>query len=245
MCAVVVAKFLRCFIILLFFNATCNGAYIFGWMLHNPIPDGSTATELSESRLLASDEARGNETSELLRVRCEEDSDCVQFDGTYCDTHYGYCDHLHEEGDLCRRDGQCENGLICIFGKCEVPAKPGHKGARCNDESDCKDHLCCARQHGEKICKSKLQRGHQCYVPLGGLDYSLNELCPCDDGLVCVKRKTKHKRLVFVFAAQTLCRHKKIFASKTFLSFLLRRGRHFSSELNQLKCMPSTDDLRD
>ncbi|UXI22779.1 hypothetical protein NH340_JMT08722 [Sarcoptes scabiei] len=103
----------------------------------------------------------------------------------YCDRHYGYCDYFRSAGDLCRHDSQCDGDLICMFGRCEVPSKSGQKGARCNHSDDCLEGLCCARQHGERICKPKLKLGQQCFVPLGGLDYSLNELCPCDQGLEC------------------------------------------------------------
>ena len=107
------------------------------------------------------------------------------------DLHYGYCNTLQKEMSLCRRDAQCEEGLICMFGKCRQTPEPGYKGSRCKSDEDCKSHLCCARQHGEKICKQKLQKGQKCYVPIGGLEYSLNELCPCDTGLICIQRKKK------------------------------------------------------
>lgn len=155
-------------------------AYIFGWMLHNPIPDEMTLT-------LAGDPHNDTHT----HTKCKEDADCGINSDLYCDHHYGHCDTIKKEGELCRRDAQCGTQLICIFGKCDTPSKPGHKGSRCIDDSDCKSNLCCARQHGEKICKSKLQRGHRCFVPSGGLDYSLNELCPCDEGLICAKSKSK------------------------------------------------------
>ncbi|RWS27420.1 dickkopf-related protein 3-like protein [Leptotrombidium deliense] len=67
-------------------------------------------------------------------------------------------------------------------------------------DADCHPHLCCARQHGERICKAKLQKGQRCFVPLGGLDYSLNELCPCDEGLSCVQRKRKSEKSVALCA---------------------------------------------
>ena len=59
-------------------------------------------------------------------------------------------------------------------------------GTRCSNDQDCGEGKCCARQHGEYICKNKLQHGHMCFVPKGGLAYSLNELCPCEEGLVCI-----------------------------------------------------------
>ena len=170
LCVINLARFTSC-------------AYIYGYLLHNPIPDD----------LDMANSFQNDENATLTSIKCSDDSDCEQSD-MYCDSHYHQCDYLHEEGQLCRRDGQCGHGLICIFGKCKTPAKPGHKGSRCDSDSDCKPSLCCARQHGEKICKGKLHRGNRCFVPLGGLDYSLNESCPCDVGLECVKVKSKQKR---------------------------------------------------
>ncbi len=179
----VTMKFSKIISLLFCLYDLCNCAYIFGWMLHNPIPHD----------LAISDQTINTTNS---TIKCKNDNDCGTDSDMYCDSHYGTCDYLHEQGVLCRRDGQCRKGLICIFGKCETPSKPGHKGSRCIDDTDCKSNLCCARQHGEKICKSKLQRGHRCFVPLGGLDYSLNELCPCDHALECLRVKPKHKRSV-------------------------------------------------
>lgn len=175
---------------LFYFCQTSSCAYIYAYLLHNPIPDESFPSIKNDN--LFADQANNNLTE--VKIKCKEDSDCGDDNDLYCDMHYGYCNSLYGENELCRRDGQCARGLICIFGKCEVPAKPGHKGARCFDNQDCNANLCCARQHGEKICKNKIQKGHRCYVPMGGLDYSLNELCPCEDGLVCTKRKSKQKR---------------------------------------------------
>lgn len=67
-------------------------------------------------------------------------------------------------------------------------------GSRCEGSSDCKQGLCCARAHGERVCKAKLSLGHNCYVPQGGLQYVLNELCPCEEGLVCKNVGTKMRR---------------------------------------------------
>lgn len=175
-----------CLQVVFFYSQLVSSAYIFGWMLHNPIPDESVAESTQNDFLVADND---NATA---RLTCHQDSDCA--DELYCDTHYGFCETKKSKGELCRRDEGCSGGLICIFGKCDVPSKPGHKGARCNKDRDCNPNFCCARQHGEKICKNKLHRGHRCFVPLGGLDYSLNELCPCDEGLTCAKQKAKSKR---------------------------------------------------
>ena len=60
-------------------------------------------------------------------------------------------------------------------------------GARCGASlsGECGAGLCCVRVHGERMCRSRLRLMQRCYVPRGGLDYSLNELCSCAEGLVC------------------------------------------------------------
>lgn len=148
----------------------------------------SSATHASSGQSLSSS------SSLSFRIHCKQDSDCIDDEAgdddylMYCDRHYGYCDFFRQVGELCRTDSQCDQGLICMFGRCDRPAPPGERGSRCSGQaSDCNDGLCCARQHGERICKPKLQLGQQCFVPLGGLDYSLNELCPCEESLHCAQ----------------------------------------------------------
>src|SRR5689334_21664154 len=58
-------------------------------------------------------------------------------------------------------------------------------GSRCAADEECSSNMCCARQHGERVCKPRLRLGQRCYVPDGGLAYSLNEICPCSAGLIC------------------------------------------------------------
>ncbi|XP_013407542.1 dickkopf-related protein 3 [Lingula anatina] len=114
---------------------------------------------------------------------CTTDKSCGRH--RFCDKFYGTCEPHRREGDACRRDGHCQKGFDCMFGKCQKSQKAGELGARCKHDRDCGSSMCCARQHGEKVCKAKLQLAENCYVPKGGLDYSLNELCPCDKGLIC------------------------------------------------------------
>lgn len=72
-----------------------------------------------------------------------------------------------------------------MFGKCAKPKESGKNGSRCLDDSDCEQDHCCARLLGVKICKPKLKLNQRCFVPFGGISYSLNEICPCVTGLVC------------------------------------------------------------
>lgn len=62
-------------------------------------------------------------------------------------------------------------------------------GARCKADRDCVGSMCCARHHGEQVCKRRLTLGESCYVPDGGLAFSINQICPCDEGLLCREKK--------------------------------------------------------
>lgn len=160
-----------------------------GEELHAESSDSETSTRVNSGEQ--------NLMTETVLIRCRRDADCIDDNSPdadnlmYCDRHYGYCDFFRSAGELCRTDSQCDAGLICMFGRCEAPQVAGASGARCSAPADCNPGLCCARQHGERICKPKLKLGQQCFVPLGGLHYSLNELCPCEEGLACTQQ---HKR---------------------------------------------------
>lgn len=69
-----------------------------------------------------------------------------------------------------------------------------HSGARCKDDRDCGASMCCAWHHGEQVCKRRLFHGEICYVGDGGLAYKTNQLCPCDQGLVCRQNAGPHVR---------------------------------------------------
>ncbi|XP_051523450.1 dickkopf-related protein 3-like isoform X3 [Myxocyprinus asiaticus] len=90
-----------------------------------------------------------------------------------------------QEGQYCRRDAQCVRGLSCMFGRCIRSIPDGQEGARCKLDRDCGASMCCARHHGERVCKRRLVLGESCFVPDGGLAFSINQICPCDEGLLC------------------------------------------------------------
>uniref|UniRef100_A0A672H4G5 Dickkopf N-terminal cysteine-rich domain-containing protein n=1 Tax=Salarias fasciatus TaxID=181472 RepID=A0A672H4G5_SALFA len=117
------------------------------------------------------------------QAACDQDRACGR--GFSCDRHFGLCVPLRGEGQYCRRDAQCVRGLSCMFGKCHRSIPNGHEGARCKLDRDCGPSMCCARHHGELVCKRRLVRGDGCYVPDGGLAFSINQICPCDEGLLC------------------------------------------------------------
>uniref|UniRef100_A0A3Q1F5Z5 Dickkopf N-terminal cysteine-rich domain-containing protein n=1 Tax=Acanthochromis polyacanthus TaxID=80966 RepID=A0A3Q1F5Z5_9TELE len=119
----------------------------------------------------------------FLQAVCEHDRVCGR--GFYCDRHFGLCVPLRAEGFYCRRDSQCVRGLSCMFGKCHRSVPTGHEGSRCKVDRDCGPSMCCARHHGELVCKRRLVDGESCFVPDGGLAFSINQICPCDEGLLC------------------------------------------------------------
>ncbi|XP_014665824.1 PREDICTED: dickkopf-related protein 3-like [Priapulus caudatus] len=179
---------------------TSTRAYIWSWAWSNPALSQQgqppEPTYHPRNTHLRADTA-SNETSEKLQLQvayqrpCENDKACGK--GKFCDHHYGTCEVHRAEASLCRRDGNCEKGLECVFGKCRPVVEHGTVGARCKHDKDCGNSQCCAKQHGEFVCKAKLQIGNKCFVPDGGIDYSLNQLCPCDRGLIC--RYTPQRRL--------------------------------------------------
>lgn len=67
-------------------------------------------------------------------------------------------------------------------------------GARCKVDRDCGASMCCARHHGEQVCKRRLMLDESCYVPDGGLAFSINQICPCDEGLLCRESSGKLHR---------------------------------------------------
>uniref|UniRef100_A0A8C9L658 Dickkopf N-terminal cysteine-rich domain-containing protein n=1 Tax=Pavo cristatus TaxID=9049 RepID=A0A8C9L658_PAVCR len=126
--------------------------------------------------------------------------------GHFCDEHFGLCLPTRPAGQYCRRDTHCAHGLLCTFGKCQQPVPDGQEGeqqigvggnpitttpgaegcdgARCQRDEDCGAGGCCARRHGELLCQQRLELGQSCHVPPGGLAFSINQVCPCQAGLV-------------------------------------------------------------
>ncbi|XP_022079852.1 dickkopf-related protein 3-like [Acanthaster planci] len=131
----------------------------------------------------------GTPEDEALEV-CKSDKACGR--GFFCDRHYGECIPHRHELEPCRRDGHCNRGLECRFGTCQQIIKSGRVGARCKNDKDCGEGMCCAKQHGESVCKARLPLNAKCYVPAGGMEYTIDSICPCMEGLTC--RRTPQVR---------------------------------------------------
>lgn len=129
-----------------------------------------------------------------VQVPCRTDKLCGR--RKFCHKHYGKCEECKATGQQCRRHHMCCQGMECVFGKCRAIIPRGTEGGRCKRDHNCNKGLCCARIHGEKICKPMLQENDECSVPEGGLAYVLNSICPCAEGLACkrVKNQTKLQR---------------------------------------------------
>uniref|UniRef100_H3AQX4 Dickkopf N-terminal cysteine-rich domain-containing protein n=1 Tax=Latimeria chalumnae TaxID=7897 RepID=H3AQX4_LATCH len=125
-------------------------------------------------------------------VVCDHDRGCRR--GSFCDKHFGLCVLLRNEGQYCRKDTQCSRGLYCMFGKCHHIVPEGHEGSRCKLDKNCGPSMCCARHHGEMICKKRLTLGESCYIPEGGLAFSINQVCPCEEGLVCKNTEPQREK---------------------------------------------------
>ncbi|XP_062451334.1 dickkopf-related protein 3-like [Rhea pennata] len=149
--------------------------YLWAWMYSLPQHPPGEAT-LGRS-------AKAPGSPEEATATCSPASPCAP--GRFCDEHFGLCLPRRQEGQYCRRDAHCARGLLCMFGKCQQPAPDGQEGARCRGDEDCGAGACCARQHGERVCKRRLALAQGCHVPPGGLAFSINQLCPCLEGLVC------------------------------------------------------------
>ncbi|XP_061448087.1 dickkopf-related protein 3-like [Rhineura floridana] len=124
-------------------------------------------------------------SQELTVALCSHGINCPQ--GFFCDHHFGLCLPFRQEGEFCRQDAHCATGLSCMFGKCQQAVSGGQEGARCHHDKDCAPDTCCARQHGEMVCKNRLLLDEGCYIPEGGIAFSVNQVCPCLKGLVCKK----------------------------------------------------------
>uniref|UniRef100_A0A3Q2DV99 Dickkopf N-terminal cysteine-rich domain-containing protein n=1 Tax=Cyprinodon variegatus TaxID=28743 RepID=A0A3Q2DV99_CYPVA len=135
------------------------------------------------------DKLQMEQNSHGLPAVCDSDRACGR--GFSCDRHFSVCVPLRGEGQYCRRDAQCVRGLKCMFGRCHRSIPIGQEGSRCKADRDCGASMCCARHHGEMVCKKQLVLNESCYVPDGGLAFSINQICPCEEGLLCRESSIK------------------------------------------------------
>ncbi|XP_039596239.1 dickkopf-related protein 3-like isoform X1 [Polypterus senegalus] len=177
MCSILQSLRLGLVAFLFYFFLPFARGHIWAWLLsipYNPPGEGPLAREVHPPL---------NIRDSL--VSCDHDRSCGK--GFSCDRHFLVCVPLKQAGQYCRRDAQCLKGLTCMFGKCHHSIPEGQEGARCKLDKDCGGSMCCARHHGEMICKRRLMLGESCFVPDGGLAFSINQICPCEEGLLCRK----------------------------------------------------------
>ncbi|CAB4014489.1 dickkopf-related 3-like, partial [Paramuricea clavata] len=144
---------------------------------------------------LEADSISKHNSSTALNTKrtCTKDRNCGATN--YCHRHYGTCHKCKKIGAKCRRDHVCCKGFECVFGSCRRIVKKGNFLSRCRKDRDCKKGLCCAKSHGEFVCKPMLRENQLCSVLEGGVAYTVNHGCPCDEGLVCRRWKIRSKRV--------------------------------------------------
>ncbi|GAB6027637.1 hypothetical protein CHUAL_001878 [Chamberlinius hualienensis] len=170
------------------------GSIAWSWLLGVPLASANLPVVHNESLQMQNDEFHEmhDNTEAVIKRRhgrhgerayCKNDGHCGR--RMFCDVHYNRCRRLSKDGEQCREDQQCHKHSECVFGVCRKTVKYGMTGAKCKSDADCDSNSCCARIHGELICNTRLPLGHKCFVPKGGLHYSINEVCPCQEGLYC------------------------------------------------------------
>jgi len=127
----------------------------------------------------------------VYRLSCSTERDCGS--KNTCNIYTGICERCRFENELCRRNANCCDGLKCVWGRCRRVVRDGKDFSLCNTNADCQPNLCCAREHGQNVCKPYLSPGDKCDIPLGGLKFSVTHKCPCQAGLTC-KRNSIHGR---------------------------------------------------
>ncbi|XP_800228.1 dickkopf-related protein 3 [Strongylocentrotus purpuratus] len=181
-------------------------AYMWNWMWSGTHPQGRAPPEMVndgpvnngdlerehprniQARLLLNE----TEARYYQDLPCDSDKMCGR--GRFCDLHYGGCHRHRQPGHQCRRDGHCQKGHDCMFGTCRATIPERTLGARCRNNKDCSHNMCCAKQHGESVCKQKLPLQAKCFIPPGGIEYVIDTMCPCEEGLVCSETVVMEKR---------------------------------------------------
>ncbi|XP_020616442.1 dickkopf-related protein 3-like [Orbicella faveolata] len=183
-CQTLVMKRFMLLVIFVLASVEVADGVVYSWILSvNPV-------DTDEGKQTTSDNnTRENST---LQNPCRKDRHCGQ--GNYCHKHNGQCHACKAIDSQCRRNNMCCAGMECVFGVCRKALPRGSPGARCKKDRKCDSGLCCVKVHGEPICRRLLEEGEDCSVPEGGLDYSLNQKCPCEAGLICKKIKHRHRK---------------------------------------------------
>uniref|UniRef100_A0A7M5ULT5 Dickkopf N-terminal cysteine-rich domain-containing protein n=1 Tax=Clytia hemisphaerica TaxID=252671 RepID=A0A7M5ULT5_9CNID len=114
---------------------------------------------------------------------CSRNEECNK--GNTCNLYSKKCERCRFREEICRRDGNCCDGLKCLWGRCREPITNGTEKSLCKSNEDCHSGLCCAKEHGVSVCKRYQKEGDTCEIPLGGLVFSLHHSCPCEQGLRC------------------------------------------------------------
>jgi hypothetical protein len=87
-------------------------------------------------------------------AQCATGLFCKQTEGAFC----GKCAAAGREGDSCI-DAQCDEGLVCVAGKCGPPLAAG---AACGSPYECARPLSCDMGPGSGVCVPPRKEGEKC-----------------------------------------------------------------------------------
>ncbi|XP_057293444.1 dickkopf-related protein 3-like [Hydractinia symbiolongicarpus] len=127
------------------------------------------------------------------RRRCQADKDCSGV--KRCNRYNRLCERCRIFNELCRRDANCCAGRKCMWGRCRNAKHDGTEMSICRHDRNCSKGYCCAREHGQSVCKKFLAENESCERTAGGLMFSIHHSCPCRRGLYCKKKPKTSGRI--------------------------------------------------
>jgi len=127
----------------------------------------------------------------------------------YCDPFFGKCRSKLLAGSKCMLMNQCQQGLMCVYGRCNKAIK-GAPGTFCKRKDQCLGEACCVKQDGSfhAICTPPLDEGAVCgeqmmsdifmrMLPIKNKKEKPTKCVPCKIGLKCANvGDPKFKRCV-------------------------------------------------
>lgn len=123
---------------------------------------------------------------------CNSEKPCKS--GSFCEKSIvgSYCKKCSGLKMPCTEDAQCcgigATGSLCVSGICQTGYTKGDRGTICQNTSDCKPGMCCARAFMRKngVCKLLARLGQKCAASAGSSNALFHPwTCPCEKGLIC------------------------------------------------------------
>ncbi|XP_053119113.1 dickkopf-like protein 1 isoform X2 [Hemicordylus capensis] len=137
--------------------------------------------------------------SEERGKECVSDNDCQKDQFCFKSLLASWCQQCKAKDMICRKDGECCLGYLCVWGKCAEGVSRGESGTRCNPRrEECAQGLCCTLSNSTPfpVCTPYPKEGEACQFPSGTLLGRMgwgrlaafakpSQYCPCAQGLKC------------------------------------------------------------